>query len=274
MILSVWLLFALVGVVAGLVAGLFGLGGGVVMVPALIYSFTLLGYDEAVLTHLAVGTSLACIVITSCIATRTHQQKGAVDWALLKRWVPGILLGAWLGGVFAAQLAGPVLQMAFGIFLLLVGVTMLVSLMQDRDAAGHHGRRPSQHGDRRDFIALWYRWRLSDCALPTLLPRAYAASGGNVCCARVAFGAGGQPVIYVARLGPDGAARGQQWLYLLAGFFRPSALQRPRCTLRCQVGAPFTGPKAAERLCAGIAARRWAAVLFSAASGLAPSSAL
>ena len=130
--LSVWLLFALVGCVAGLVAGLFGLGGGVVMVPAMIYSFTLLGFDVAVLTHMAVGTSLACIVVTSVIATRTHHQKGAVDWPLLRRWVPGILLGAWLGGVFASQLAGPLLQVALGVFLVLVGLTMLVSLVQDR----------------------------------------------------------------------------------------------------------------------------------------------
>jgi len=129
---TVWLLFALVGCVAGLIAGLFGLGGGVVMVPAMIYSFTLLGYDESILTHLAVGTSLACIVVTSMVATRTHQQKGAVDWLLLRRWVPGLLLGAWLGGVFAAQLAGPLLQLALGLFLVLIGFTQLVSLAQDR----------------------------------------------------------------------------------------------------------------------------------------------
>lgn len=129
---TVWFLFAFVGVVAGLIAGLFGLGGGVVMVPAMIYSFTLLGYDEAVLTHLAVGTSLACIVVTSVIATRTHHQKGAVDWLLLRRWVPGLLLGAWLGGAFAAQLEGPLLQLALGGFLFLVGFTQLVSLVQDR----------------------------------------------------------------------------------------------------------------------------------------------
>jgi len=129
---TVWLLFALVGLVAGLIAGLFGLGGGVVMVPAMIYSFTLLGFDQAVLTHMAVGTSLACIVVTSMIATRTHHQKGAVDWRLLRRWVPGLLIGAWLGGVFAAQLAGPLLQLGLGIFLLLVGLTLLMSLTQDR----------------------------------------------------------------------------------------------------------------------------------------------
>ncbi len=130
--LSVGLLFALVGAVAGLVAGLFGLGGGVIMVPALIYSFALLNYDASVLTHMAVGTSLACIVVNAAMSTRIHIQKRAVDVELLKRWVPGILLGAWMGGVFAAQLNGSVLQMAFATFLVFVGVSMLMSFVQDK----------------------------------------------------------------------------------------------------------------------------------------------
>ncbi|MEL7399386.1 MAG: TSUP family transporter, partial [Pseudomonadota bacterium] len=81
--LTLLLVFAVVGVVAGLIAGLFGLGGGVVIVPALIYTFAALNFPESILTHLAVGTSLGCIVVTATIASRTHWQKGAVDTSIL-----------------------------------------------------------------------------------------------------------------------------------------------------------------------------------------------
>ncbi len=123
--LTVLLVFAIVGILAGLIAGLFGLGGGVVMVPAMIYTFAALAFPEAVSTHLAVGTSLACIVVTSTIASWTHWQKGAIDKALLLPLVPGVIVGAWLGGVLAAGLEGSQLQFAFGVFLVFVAITML-----------------------------------------------------------------------------------------------------------------------------------------------------
>lgn len=122
--LSVLLLFAAVGILAGLVAGLFGLGGGVVMVPALIYTFTALSFPGDILTHLAVGTSLTCIVVTSTVSAWTHWQKGGLDRSLLMPLVPGVVVGAWIGGVVAAELEGPSLQTAFAIFLLFVSFTM------------------------------------------------------------------------------------------------------------------------------------------------------
>lgn len=122
------LIFALVGVVAGLVAGLFGLGGGVVMVPALIYTFTAIGFDPSVLTHLAVGTSLACIVVTASVSSWTHWRKQAIDFSLLLNLLPGVILGAWLGGAVAARLDGAQLQISFGVFLLLVSFVMVMSV--------------------------------------------------------------------------------------------------------------------------------------------------
>lgn len=122
------LVFAVVGVVAGLIAGLFGLGGGVVIVPALIYTFAALNFPESVLTHLAVGTSLGCIVVTASIASRTHWQKGAIDTAILWPLVPGVLIGGWFGGLLASLLAGVELQFAFAGFLVFVALTMLHSL--------------------------------------------------------------------------------------------------------------------------------------------------
>lgn len=129
--LTILLVFALVGIAAGLIAGLFGLGGGVVMVPAMIYTFALLAFPEAVTVHMAVGTSLACIVVTSIVSSWTHWQKKAIDKSLLLPLVPGVAIGAWLGGMVAAQLAGPTLKVGFGVFLILVALTMLKTVSRD-----------------------------------------------------------------------------------------------------------------------------------------------
>jgi uncharacterized membrane protein YfcA len=129
--LTILLVFALVGIAAGLVAGLFGLGGGVVMVPAMIYAFGALAFPEAVTVHLAVGTSLACIVVTATVSSLTHWQRKAIDKSLLLPLVPGVAIGAWFGGMVAAQLAGPTLKLGFGIFLVLVAISMLKTVSRE-----------------------------------------------------------------------------------------------------------------------------------------------
>ena len=116
------LLYILLGVLAGFIGGLFGLGGGVIIVPLLIIAFTAQGFDAAVLTHLAIGTSLATIVVTSISATWVHQQKKAVMWRLFAQLSPGIAIGALLGGVIAAQLSGVVLQLVFGVLMVAVAI--------------------------------------------------------------------------------------------------------------------------------------------------------
>ena len=72
-----FLLYLLLGACAGVLAGLFGVGGGIIIVPVLVFSFTLQGFDPQVLTHLAVGTSLATIIFTSVNAVREHHRRGA-----------------------------------------------------------------------------------------------------------------------------------------------------------------------------------------------------
>lgn len=130
--LSLMLIFIVVGIVAGLIAGMFGLGGGVVIVPALIYTFGSLAFPGSIMTHLAVGTSLGCIVVTAVISSWTHWQKRAIEVNVLTAMVPGVLLGGWLGGVVAAWLEGAQLQMAFAAFLAFVSLTMLTGLTQGR----------------------------------------------------------------------------------------------------------------------------------------------
>lgn len=107
------------GCFAGIIAGLFGIGGGVVMVPALYFVLTSLGYGETAM-HAAVGTSLMVIVSTSLRSVSAHAKRGAVDFQVLKQWTPWIVLGA-LSGSFIADLApGRVLTGLFGLIALVL----------------------------------------------------------------------------------------------------------------------------------------------------------
>lgn len=117
-------LLALVGVFAGLIAGLLGIGGGAVLVPAFYYVFSALGFPQTHLMHVAVATSLATIVFTSQRSVRTHASKGAVDWPLLKAWAPWVAGGAALGGLAAGGMDTRGLMAVFGGLALLTATNM------------------------------------------------------------------------------------------------------------------------------------------------------
>lgn len=119
-----WLAYGGVGAFAGLLAGLFGVGGGLVIVPVLALLFARAGFDPEVLMHLAIGTSLATIVFTSLSSVRAHHRRGAVRWELVWRMAPGIVIGAWLGAAMAERLHGEWLRTFFGVFELLVALQM------------------------------------------------------------------------------------------------------------------------------------------------------
>ena len=101
------------------------MGGGLVVVPVLIYSFTVLGFSNEVLTHMAVGTSLATIIITSAGSISQHHRKGAVLWSVLTWFTGGLVVGALLGAKVADLLHGRALQILFGVFAILIAVQML-----------------------------------------------------------------------------------------------------------------------------------------------------
>ncbi|MDG1581240.1 sulfite exporter TauE/SafE family protein [Pseudomonas sp. GOM6] len=123
-----FLLYLLLGAAAGVLAGLFGVGGGIIIVPVLVFSFTAQGIDPAVLTHLAVGTSLATIVFTSINSVLEHQRKGAVLWPIFAWMTLGILLGAGLGSLTAAAINGPLLQKIIGVFAIVIAIQMGLEL--------------------------------------------------------------------------------------------------------------------------------------------------
>ena len=118
------LAMALTGLLSGTLAGLLGVGGGIVIVPVLFNVFPILGIPEAVQMKLAVGTSLATIIPTSIVSARKHYAKGAIDTALLKAIWPSMILGVALGTVLAIWLKGEALSAVFATIALLVALNM------------------------------------------------------------------------------------------------------------------------------------------------------
>lgn len=150
------------GAAGGLLAGLLGVGGGIVIVPVLFHLFTSLGIDESVRMHVAVGTSLATIIATSATSTRSHFRKGAVDTGLLRSWGPAIFVGVLAGTALAGIVRGPLLTAVFAVVGLMVSLHMAF------------GRA---------------HWRLAE-GLPTGLPRLSLAGGIGTISAMMGIGGG------------------------------------------------------------------------------------
>lgn len=122
--LYVSILYVMLGVFAGVVAGLLGVGGGLIVVPILAGLFTVQGFAAGYVMQLAVGTSLAAIIFTSLSSMLAHQRHGAVNWSVMMQLSLGIVLGGWLGGVLAVWLGGLLLALVFGLFELSVAAQM------------------------------------------------------------------------------------------------------------------------------------------------------
>jgi len=113
-----------IGAFAGLMAGLLGVGGGIVLVPAYFYTFSALGFGGDQIMQVCVATSLATIIVTSLRSVLAHHRRGAVDWGILKTWAPGIIVGAALGVLVASGLRTIVLQGIFGALGITIGLYM------------------------------------------------------------------------------------------------------------------------------------------------------
>jgi uncharacterized membrane protein YfcA len=108
-----FLVLAACGLLSGLAAGLFGIGGGAIIVPVLMILFESLGFSESA-SHVAIATSLATIILTSARSVMAHHERGAVDWAILRTWAPWIVVGAIAGQLVAGQLSATALKAFFG----------------------------------------------------------------------------------------------------------------------------------------------------------------
>ena len=121
-ILPMLALVAVIGAFAGVIAGMLGVGGGIILVPAFYFAFTGLGYGPEGLMQICLATSLATIMVTSWRSVLGHHRRGAVDWAILRGWAFWIGTGAVLGVFVASGLRGEVLMVLFGILGLIVGL--------------------------------------------------------------------------------------------------------------------------------------------------------
>jgi uncharacterized membrane protein YfcA len=121
---------ALTGAFAGLTAGLLGVGGGVVTVPALSYVLTLLGYDQSIVMHVAVATSLAVIIPTGWRSALAHNARGAVDHKVLRLWGPPIVIASLAGGLMAGWFSSDVLRIIFGGTALLIALNIVMPAQQ------------------------------------------------------------------------------------------------------------------------------------------------
>jgi uncharacterized protein len=125
--LTTLLIYGLVGAVAGILAGLLGIGGGLVIVPMLVYVFGLLSIPHELSMHLALATSMASIMFTSISSFMAHHRRGAVHWQVVRRITAGILTGTFLGSCIASTLSTGFLKIFFVVFLYFVATQLLLN---------------------------------------------------------------------------------------------------------------------------------------------------
>jgi len=114
------------GVIGGILAGLLGVGGGIVVVPVLFWILGLFAFSPEVASHLAVATSLATIIPTSISSMRAHNKRGTVDKDLLRLWGPAVFVGALIGGILSRFIPGDGLRLVFGVVGILVAINMAI----------------------------------------------------------------------------------------------------------------------------------------------------
>ena len=119
-----WMLFPLLGIVAGVLAGLLGVGGGLVLVAALAWLLPMLGVPQEAAMHAALASSLASIVLTAAASARAHAARGSVLWPTVAWMVPGLLLGGWLGSGLAVRIDEVLLRWLVAGYCLLAAVQM------------------------------------------------------------------------------------------------------------------------------------------------------
>lgn len=121
---------ALTGIVSGVFAGLLGIGGGAIIVPALAFALELMGFDSDVVQHVAVGTSLAIIIPTGISSALSHHKRGAVDVRVLKLWAPVIVVATLIGGLMAGWYTGNVLRIVFGVMAIFIAANIVLPFQQ------------------------------------------------------------------------------------------------------------------------------------------------
>ncbi|MEM6452340.1 MAG: sulfite exporter TauE/SafE family protein [Cyanobacteria bacterium P01_D01_bin.105] len=128
-------LFSLLGITAGTLAGMLGIGGGMVIVPGLFYLFSVIHLPEAALIHMAAGSAMGIMLFTASASTWSHHARGDVQWNIFKQVVPGIGIGVVSGTLLSSHIDPHWLEIIFGVFLLVVSSRILLTWTPKSDEA-------------------------------------------------------------------------------------------------------------------------------------------
>ena len=118
-------LYLILGTFSGILAGLFGIGGGIIVIPAFYYIFNSIGVDDSILSHLVLGTSLGVIVFSSIASTFSHSNRKGVKWSLIRIIAPSICIGATRGGLTASLISSSTLQSLVALLLVITAIQMI-----------------------------------------------------------------------------------------------------------------------------------------------------
>ncbi|WOE30867.1 MULTISPECIES: sulfite exporter TauE/SafE family protein [unclassified Acinetobacter] len=139
-----FIIYLMSGAFAGFIAGLFGIGGGLIVVPILCIVFTQLNYDPAIVMHMAIGTSLSTMIITSTSSVLTHHHHGNVMWPVFRYLSIGMIVGSLSGAAIANLLPSHALQLIIGLFALWIAYQMFQDAKVEVDTSRHLPRAPLQ----------------------------------------------------------------------------------------------------------------------------------
>ncbi len=123
--LAIFAIYGLIGAIVGVLAGMLGIGGGIVIVPILLMTFNYEGISPEIAMYLAIGTSLASIIFTGISSAFSHHRYANIVWSIVKMVTPGILIGSYVGSFFASEIPTKYLQILFSLFLFFVSIQML-----------------------------------------------------------------------------------------------------------------------------------------------------
>lgn len=127
--MTFWLMsYVLLGLASGFIAGLFGVGGGLTIVPILLLLFQAQGFPDAQIMHLALGTAMATIVVTSISSMRAHHRQGGVRWDIFRSMAPGLVGGTLLGSLFASRVPTDAMAMVFTLIVYWAALQMLLDI--------------------------------------------------------------------------------------------------------------------------------------------------
>ena len=239
------LAYLALGLFSGFCAGLFGVGGGAVIVPILTSLFVAQAFPHQHLLHLALGSSMATIMFTSVSSLRAHHQQDAVLWTVVARIAPGILIGGLLGSQLASHLPTRPLGLVFAIFMCCVAVQMLADLkpQPQRELPGALGTASVGVviGGVSSLVAIgggtlsvpFMTW----CNVK--LQQAIGHLGGD----RIAYCGFRHLGLCDFRMEPERVARRKYWLYPSARRGGHGAWQCGGCAIRC---APYPQPASAN----------------------------